>query len=45
MGKNDLWISATAAALEATLITIDYDFDHLNGVCFNIDFIDIQQYS
>jgi len=32
MGKNDLWIAATASVLEATLLTADSDFDHLNGV-------------
>ena len=31
MGKNDLWIAATASVLEATLLTTDSDFDHLNG--------------
>jgi len=30
MGKNDAWIAATAAALDAHLITTDSDFDHLN---------------
>ena len=30
MGKNDLWISATASALDIELITTDGDFDHLN---------------
>jgi predicted nucleic acid-binding protein len=30
MGKNDLWIAATAKVSNATLITIDGDFDHLN---------------
>lgn len=30
MGKNDLWIAATAYALEADLLTTDDDFDHLN---------------
>jgi predicted nucleic acid-binding protein len=29
MGKNDLWIAATAHLLNATLITTDNDFDHL----------------
>jgi hypothetical protein len=29
MGKNDLWIAATAVVLDATLITTDHDFDHL----------------
>ena len=30
MGKNDLWIAATAKVASATLLTIDGDFDHLN---------------
>lgn len=31
MGKNDLWIAATAHVTNSTLITTDGDFDHLNG--------------
>ena len=31
MGKNDLWIAATAHLLDATLVTTDCDFDHLDG--------------
>ena len=31
MGKNDLWIASTAKVANATLLTIDGDFDHLNG--------------
>jgi len=31
MGKNDLWIAATTMVANATLITGDRDFDHLNG--------------
>jgi tRNA(fMet)-specific endonuclease VapC len=31
MGKNDLWIAATASALDLTLLTTDKDFEHLNG--------------
>jgi tRNA(fMet)-specific endonuclease VapC len=30
MGKNDLWIGATAKTLEIPLMTTDGDFDHLN---------------
>lgn len=30
MGKNDVWIAATAKVAGATLITADRDFDHLN---------------
>lgn len=31
MGKNDLWIAATAKAADAKLLTIDGDFDHLHN--------------
>lgn len=31
MGKNDLWIAATAAAVQAKLLTTDRDFDHLTA--------------
>ncbi len=31
MGKDDLWIAATSKVANATLLTIDGDFDHLNG--------------
>ena len=30
MGKNDLWIAATAMATDSTLLTTDRDFDHLD---------------
>lgn len=30
MGKNDLWIAATASVTNSTLITVDGDFDHLD---------------
>lgn len=36
MGKNDLWIAATAHILAAKLITTDADFDHLDGVYFDL---------
>ena len=32
MGKNDLWIAATAAIHNGTLISTDADFDHLDGL-------------
>ena len=32
MGKNDLWIAATAHVTGATLVTTDSDFDHLEDV-------------
>lgn len=40
MSKNDLWISATASVLDATLLTTDHDFDHLNGVFLTTVYID-----
>jgi tRNA(fMet)-specific endonuclease VapC len=32
MGKNDLWIAATASVYDLTLLTSDGDFDHLNSI-------------
>jgi predicted nucleic acid-binding protein len=40
MGKNDLWIAATASVLNASLLTIDKDFDHLNGQFLDVIYID-----
>jgi predicted nucleic acid-binding protein len=39
MGKNDLWIAATAKVANATLITVDSDFNHLNN-----NFIRVKKY-
>jgi tRNA(fMet)-specific endonuclease VapC len=36
MKKNDLWIAATAHALDAVLITTDGDFDHLDNLYFEL---------
>lgn len=36
MGKNDLWIAATAKVLGAELLTTDSDFDHLDGVFIKV---------
>lgn len=37
MGKNDLWIAATASITNTTLLTTDSDFDHLiDSVFLNI---------
>ena len=30
MGKNDLWIAATVSVTNATLVTTDKDFNHLD---------------
>lgn len=40
MGKNDIWISATASVLNATLLTTDHDFDHLHKVFLTVAYID-----
>jgi tRNA(fMet)-specific endonuclease VapC len=40
MGKNDLWIAATASVLRAILLTTDKDFDHLNGSFIDVVYID-----
>lgn len=40
MGKNDIWIAATAAISNATLITTDKDFDHLHGIFLQVIYID-----
>jgi tRNA(fMet)-specific endonuclease VapC len=36
MGKNDLWIGATAKTINATLITCDGDFDHLTNTMLKV---------
>jgi predicted nucleic acid-binding protein len=40
MGKNDLWIAASASVLASSLLTLDDDFSHLNGVFFPVIRID-----
>lgn len=40
MGKNDLWIAATARVTGATLLTTDPDFDHLHGAHLDRIWID-----
>ncbi|MEO0044791.1 MAG: hypothetical protein RL329_4240 [Bacteroidota bacterium] len=37
MGKNDLWIAATAHVLDIPLLTTDNDFDHLQDTYIQID--------
>ena len=45
MGKNDLWIAAAASAMNATLITTDKDFDHLQPKHIPaVDWIDPEQF-
>jgi predicted nucleic acid-binding protein len=40
MGKNDVWIAATARVANATLLTSDHDFDHLHGVWIDREWVD-----
>jgi tRNA(fMet)-specific endonuclease VapC len=40
MGKNDLWIAATGSVLNASLLTTDDDFNHLNKVFLEVVRID-----
>ena len=44
MGKNDLWIAATASALNVPLITTDKDFEHLDGEFLQLILIDLEKY-
>ncbi len=36
MGKNDIWIAATASVIEATFLTTDKDFEHLGGIFLDL---------
>jgi tRNA(fMet)-specific endonuclease VapC len=40
MGKNDIWIAATASVIRATLITIDRGFEHLNSIFLPVIYVD-----
>lgn len=44
MGKNDIWIAATASVYDLTLLTTDKDFDHLKGEYIKLELIDIEKY-
>ena len=39
MGKNDLWIAATASHFNLTLLTTDQDFNHLNQAFLSVEYI------
>ena len=41
MGKNDIWIAATASVLDATLLTTDNDFNHLHDEFLSVAKIDL----
>lgn len=40
MGKNDLWIAATANVIKATLLSTDRHFEHLNENFINFIYVD-----
>jgi len=44
MGKNDLWIAATASVYNMNLITIDKDFQHLDLTYLTLNYVDINTY-
>jgi len=44
MGKNDLWIASVSALMNLTLVTTDSDFDHLDGVFFEVRKIDAKDF-
>ena len=45
MGKNDLWIAATASVLQAELFTTDRDFEHLSDKYLKLRTIRLEDYS
>lgn len=42
MGKNDLWIAATASHFNLKLLTTDKDFTHLKDVYVDVEEIDVE---
>jgi tRNA(fMet)-specific endonuclease VapC len=42
MGKNDIWIAATASVLQIPLITMDKDFKSLNKVFIDLKLINLK---
>lgn len=43
MGKNDLWIAATASVSNSKLLTSDKDFLHLDTVFLDLIYIDLNK--
>jgi tRNA(fMet)-specific endonuclease VapC len=39
MGKNDLWIAATASFYECRLLTMDLDFQHLHEKFIDVVYV------
>ncbi|MEM1326269.1 MAG: PIN domain-containing protein [Bacteroidota bacterium] len=44
MGKNDLWIAATASVYDLRLVTTDQDFRHLQNEYIELEEINIDDY-
>lgn len=44
MGKNDLWIAATASLYDFELLTTDRDFDHLATAYLKLRVIELAKY-
>jgi tRNA(fMet)-specific endonuclease VapC len=44
MGKNDLWIAATASIYDLTLLTTDQDFRHLDNIFLRLRQVDLNLY-
>lgn len=40
MGENDLWIAATAAVYDISLLSTDRDFEHLDGVFLEFHYVE-----
>lgn len=40
MGKNDIWIAATASITKSKLIIFDRDFNHLDGTYLSLNLIE-----
>lgn len=40
MGKNDVWIAATARAIQATLLTADKDFNRIFPAWIDLEWVD-----
>ncbi|MEM1326730.1 MAG: PIN domain-containing protein [Bacteroidota bacterium] len=43
MGKNDLWIAATASHYDLKLLTTDKDFLHLEDKFIDLAFINLEE--
>ena len=44
MGKNDLWIAATALSIQATLISTDKDFNHLHPSFIQVHYVNVKDF-